>query len=154
MEIQNMKIYIKNINLNYIDLDNINIKNLSMTSNIYNYIYSDSGIFLIQNNYICKLIPNDIPCEIESFNNIDFMVDYSNYIFRKDIYNIPYNHIVHSIEKIQYRYNTDSQVSLILEKIKDKITDIYFESSEKKLSTILKGEIIKYLSLFNNIKQY
>ena len=115
--------------------------------------YSNNGIFILQNNQVNKLIPNDIPIEIYTFNNIEFIIDYSSYIFRKD-YNIPFEHIVYTIEKNQYKHNINSLISLIVEKNNNKITNIYFETSEKNLNQQLKEDIIKYLSLFNDIKQY
>ena len=150
-----MKIYAQNIKINPENIfsNNINTKNLYKTSNIYNYIYSDDGTFIIINNQINKLIPNDTPIEIYTFNNIEFIIDYSTYIFRKDIYNIPYDHIVQTIEKIQYKHSNNSLISLIIEKNKNKIIDVYFETIEKTINQELKEDIIKYLSLFNDIKQ-
>ena len=151
-----MKIYTQNIKINPENIfsNNINTKNLYKTSNIYNYIYSDNGTFIIINNQIKKLIPNDAPIEIYIYNNIEFIIDYSTYIFRKDIYNIPYDHIVQTIEKIQYKHSNNSLISLIIEKNKHKIIDVYFETMESILNQELKEDIIKYLSLFNDIKQY
>ena len=150
-----MKIYTQNIKINPENIFSniINTKNLYKTTNIYNYIYSNNGIFILQNNQVNKLIPNDIPIEIYTFNNIEFIIDYSSYIFRKD-YNIPFEHIVYTIEKNQYKHNINSLISLIVEKNNNKITNIYFETSEKNLNQQLKEDIIKYLSLFNDIKQY
>ena len=150
-----MKIYGLNVKINPQNIfsNNINTKNLYKISNIYNYIYSDYGIIRIHNNQIHKLIPIDKPCESYTYNNVDFIVDNSTYIFRKDIYNIPYTHIISTIEKIEYKHNNNSLVSLIVEKNKHKIIDIYFETIEKTLNIQLKEDIIKYLSLFNDIKQ-
>ena len=52
----------------------------------YKDIYSNDGIFRIQNDNIYKLIPQDIPCEYFNYKNMDFILDKSNYIFRKNIY--------------------------------------------------------------------
>jgi len=150
-----MKIYALNIKINPQNIfsNNINTKDLCKTSNTCHYIYSDDGMFLLQNNQLYKLIPDDVPCDTITFNNTDFIVDCSTYTFRKDIYNVPWAHIIQTIEKIEYKYSNSSLVSLIIEKNNGKITDVYFETMEKNLNIQLKNDIIKYLSLFNDIKQ-
>lgn len=145
-----MKIYIKDLDIN----SSINTKNLYKISKMYNYIYSDHGIYLIQNNQVNKLIPNDMQMETYKLNDIDFIVDYSHYTFRKD-YSIPYDHIVQTIEKNMYTHDDSSVVSLVIEKNMDKIMDVYFEvstTSQHKFGKVIEDDIIKYLSLFSDIK--
>lgn len=149
-----MKIYAENLNPKNINFKNINTESLCKTSNITNYIYTPDGIYSIQHQQLMKLIPHDIPLERYIFNNKKFLIDNSSFIVKKDIYNIPYNHVLHDVERIQYKHNSNSRVSMIIEVHNNKIEDIYFEIREKDIYTQLKEEIINYLSLFNNIKQY
>jgi hypothetical protein len=142
-----MKIYIKNFIPKKIDIDFL----VSIPTQ-YQDIYSRDGIFRIQNNNIFKLIPQDIPSETFSYNNIEFITDKSNYIFRKNIYHIPYQHIIRAIEQFEYKLYDNSEVSLITNYCKNKLVDVYF-FTKKNLCTNIKNNIIEYISLINDIKQ-
>lgn len=144
-----MKIYVENSFPKYINTDN-----LHKTTSTTNYIYSAGGIFIIRQNEVVKLIPSDSAIEKYSFGKHNYMIDNSSHIFRKDIYEIPFNHKIKAIEKVQYKHNPNSKVSMITEKEQGKISDIYFETRENKLYTELKEDINTYVSLFNHIKQY
>ena len=138
-----MKIYVGNIFLNHLN-DEILIKKVTN----HNNIYSSDGIFLIRNNELIQLVAKDKEIEKFSFDKYNFLVDRSEYIFRKNIYNIPYNHIVEKVEKVEYKHNEKSQISMIIENKNGKRSDLYFETREKELYKELKQDIIKYLSLF------
>lgn len=141
----------------------------------YNDIYSTEGIFRIQNNVIYQLMPNDIPVEKFEHNCINFLLDKSKHIFRKDIYCIPYNHIVYNIQHIEYKLDPKSKIALVLEysggdphtphtlhnsggdphtlpTASGIATDIYFYTNEEDLNLNLKNNILEYFSLLTNIK--
>lgn len=139
-----MKIYVKNL-----IPKNIKVDSLFQKTRYYQDIYSKDGIFRIQNETIFKLIPQDSPCEYFSFKERDFILDKSEYIFRKNIYYIPYKHKVYNIQQIEYKLNINIPISLIIEYINDKIIDIYFYTKEKELNTNLKNNIIEYLYFVN-----
>ena len=143
-----MKIYVKDLDIR----SDIDTRCLSKTSAIYNYIYSDEGLYLIQNNQTHQLIPNDVSSETYSFNDIEFIVDYSSYTFRK-AYIIPFDHTVQEIERVQHAHPDTKGVSLVIERHNGRIRDLYFETRENKMGKAVEGDIIKYLSLFNDIKQ-
>jgi hypothetical protein len=178
-----MKVYLpdlilKNINIQKIDNNLNNDNNVNNVNNVnidlsiqkktieYNDIYSKEGLFRIQNNKIIQLIPEDVPISNFTYNDLLFLVDESKYIFR-NVYHIPYNHIICNIRKTEYILNK-SKVSLIVEystinknslytingttKTKS-IDNIYFFTNEDKLNRNLKEDIIEYLSLVNYIKQ-
>ena len=157
-----MKIYIPDFKPNNIH-NAINLDNLDKKVFEYQDIYSEEGIFKIQNNIVSQLIPTDIPIEKLEYNNITFILDKSKYIFRKDIYCIPYNHIVYNIKRYEYKLNSKSKIILNIimkiekekekEKEKNKIIFLYFHTNEEKLYKNFKDDIIEYISLFNNIKQ-
>ena len=138
-----MKIYVGNIFLN-----EFNSEILEKVESTNNYIYSTDGIFLIKNNDIIKLIPNDIPVEKYSFDDYNFLIDKSEYIFRKNIYNIPYKHTIETVSKTEYKHNIKSKVNMVIENKNGERYDFYFETREKELYYELKKDIIKYLSLF------
>ena len=133
--ILNMKIYIKN----FIPK---NIKNNSIIpkKTKYQEIYSVDGIFRIKNDTIFKLIPQDVTPEKFNYNNIEFIIDKSSYIFRKNIYSIPYKHIIYDIEQHEYKLYNNSTVSLIINYCKNKIIDVYF-STKNNLCINLKDNI-------------
>ena len=127
-------------------------KNTDITtynSTTYKDIYSTEGIFRIQNNNIIQLIPNDISVIYTKYNDTDFIIDKSYYIFNKNIYCIPYNHIIYNIEKTEYKLDNKSKISLIVEKCNDSIKDIYFITKEEIFHDYLKNNILEYISLIN-----
>jgi len=157
-----MRIFIDNIEFK--KFIQSNFKKFDQTKIIeYKNIYSLEGIFRIQNNNIMKLIPKDCPIEKINYNKFTFLIDKSKYEFIKDIYYIPYDHIIHNIKQIEYKLNNKSKISLIIEynnelknldqNILSEINNIYFSTNEKNLDKNLKDNIIEYLSLINNIKQ-
>lgn len=143
-----MKIYIKNFMPKNIDINTI-------TPNVKHYrdIYSVDGIFRIQNDNIYKLIPQDVTLENFNYNNMEFIIDKSSYIFRKNIYSIPYEHISCYIEEFEYKLDKKSMVSLVVKYRNREIFDLYFYT-ENSISTNLKNNIMEYISLINDIKQY
>ena len=132
--------------------EKINISSLIPIKTNYQDIYSSDGIFRIQNSNITKLIPQDVATENFNYNNKEFIIDKSCYIFRKNIYSIPYEHINFQIQQLEYKLNKNSLISLIIRYHKNKIIDIYF-STKNNLCINLKNNIIEYISLFNDIKQ-
>lgn len=142
-----MRIYVKNLMP-----EKINISSIKPEITHYRDIYSVDGIFRIQNNNISKLIPQDVTQENFNYNNTEFIIDKSSYIFRKNIYAIPYEHVSYNIEQIEYKLDKKSLVSLVVKYHKRKIVDIYF-STKNNICTNLKNNIMEYISLFNDIKQ-
>ena len=110
-----------------------------------------------------KLMPKDCPTEKINYNKFTFLIDKSKYEFIKDIYYIPYDHIIDNIKQIEYKLNNKSKISLVIEynqnlknldqNILSEINNIYFSTNETNLDKNLKDNIIEYLSLINNIKQ-
>ena len=161
-----MKIYIANFTPKINENTLLKLEKLYNKVKNYKDIYSQDGIFRIENNIIYKLIPEDYPIENFEYNNINFLLDKSKHIFRKDIYCIPYNHIVYNIQQIEYKFDSKSKISLILEYSGECLnptanggvgvspTDIYFYTNEENLCQNYKNNICEYFSLLNNIKQY
>ena len=142
-----MKIYVGSIFLNKFNDDKLDKK-----ETINNYIYSNNGVYTVNNNSILKLISNDIPIEKYSFKNYNFIIDKSKYIFRKNVYNIDYLHYIKKVKKIEYTFNNKSRVTMVIEECNNKRIDLYFETQEDELYIELKEDIIKYLELFQETK--
>lgn len=150
-----MKIYIENLHLDELkNLDKLIKKTIE-----YQFIYSENGIYKIENNKIIQLIPNDISLEKYNNDNLNFIIDYSYYNYNKNIYHIPFNHIIDNIEENNYKLNNLSKISLIIEYNVTESKDynkkkIYFSTNEKKFDKNLKNNIIEYISLLKDNKQY
>ena len=143
-----MKIYVKNFLPELEPRDDSLIKK----SSFYKVIYSKEGIFRIENGIFSKLHPVDGPLQNFTHQGFNFIIDYSSYISKKDCYHIPFAHKLFNINKVEYKLNNKSKLTLVILLENKKIEDIYFYTNEKNLDLILKNEILTFLSLFNNIK--
>ncbi len=126
-------------------LDKLNLIKYSTT---YSEIYSSQGIFRIQNNKLFKLIPQDKVVESFSLGTHNFFVDKST-IIQKKIMSLPYDHRVREIEQIDYKFNINSIVSLIILYNKKKVIDMYFSTKEDKISNTIKNNIQEYITLLD-----
>ena len=145
-----MKIYIKKDMSQNIMSQKLSALYKDVTT--YDDIYSVEGRYRMQNNKLMKLIPQDKCLDYFSYNDIDFIIDKGSYIFRKDIYSIPYKHMIREIEQIEYKLENNSEISLIILYSKNKMVDFFFYT-KKEMSIKLKDDIFEYISLFNDIKQ-
>ena len=120
-----MKLYIDNINIK-----NILEKNISkyiINNNNNNYIFSDSGIFKINNNKLNKINIIDKQIIKGKFkNNLTYIIDNSEFdILKKNEYCIPINHILININKIKYKF-CENDLYFVIEKYNDIIKYVYF----------------------------
>ena len=143
-----MKIYVKNLKINNINsqLNNVS-QNLLKNTIKYREIFSPEGIFRIRNNDIFMLLPQDIPCEYVADTNL--IIDRSSYILKKTN-SIPYNHCIYDIEQTDYKFYSNSTVSLMIHRCNNIVIDIYFNTKDKEFNKNLKNDINEYLSLFNH----
>jgi hypothetical protein len=159
-----MKIYID-------EYDPLNLKNklnvldhYFLKSSNYIEIYSDNGIYHINNNYIYKTVIVQDNIEYKQLNNIKFIIDKSKYT-KQIINNIPLNHINFTIYKFEYCINEKSKIKFIIEGnydyidyekiINDKYhlftpSNFYFEIDEIDNHNIFSNNDINvFLSLLN-----
>lgn len=136
----------------------IDLKDFLINEDIIIHLYSDEGIFSIENNQIYKLIPHDIPIkklvfEKDDFNNIDLIFDNSYFEKTQILSQIPSNHIVHSFTKKRYSLtkNFKSLLHLIIEEISGKPVNYYFLLNDAYSfnNILVKKELNMFLSLFN-----
>ena len=139
-----MKIYIDNLN-------NISENEISkyIISNInINYIFSDVGIFKINNydlNFI-KIIDEDI-VKGKLDNNISYTIDNSTFdIQMEKIYSIPINHVLININTIKYKF-CENKIYFIIEKYNNNIKNVYFYVNDTISNiNLYKNDIISFLS--------
>ena len=148
-----MKIYIDNINI-----DNINENNLSkyiINSNNNNYIFSDNGIYYINNNNLNKIEIIDKKLKYGNFknnlNNVNYIIDNSEFnIINKILYTIPINHILINIITNKYKF-CENDIYFVIEKYNNNIKNIYFYIKENIDNIKLyENDIISFL-LKNNL---
>jgi hypothetical protein len=155
-----MKIYINNFNLNILDSlkdDIINLHDFIKETEVFIELFTDFGIYRIDNKtiYLLEPIDKDIIKYNNFYNNLTFILD-SSYFEKKTINYINGNkHYSVQIKRELYKINSDSKVKLIIEsQLIDneyKPNDIYFEcQNEININDLfIKQELIVFLSTLN-----
>ena len=132
------KYFIPEINLKPIKNNNNNIlKKLEnkyhMTIENHEIIVTNDGFYKLDND---KLIKYKI-INKNSFIKENFIKNMTligmNYYHKKigEVFNIPYEHAKITIKQIKFSIGKESKHFLVIEKIKNKINDLYFLSSKK-----------------------
>lgn len=152
-----MKIYINNLNLDIInDLSDI-FKEQIFNSETYIKLYTNEGIYRIEDKKIYLLDSCDKNIEIlkNYYNNFTLIVDTS--FFHEHICSSIHgdNHLSFQTKKNCYKINPSSEIQLVIEYIlnngKFVPNDIYIES-QKDINInelFIKKEIIEFLSVLN-----
>lgn len=158
--IENINI-IKNNNIKYIE-DKLKDLSINIKSFINYYMYSLSGIYMIKDNYIYKIIRNDISIEKLILNNKIILIDHSKDIIYKNNYQIPIEHIIYKNIVNYYKLNNKSNIIFVIEKnyiektlflgLNNIIYDYYFLiPSNESINHFIEKEIDTFLSLFTNL---
>ena len=152
-----MKIYINNLNLNILNELSNNFKSLLIDKKQYIILYTEEGIYEINNKLIYRLeqIDRDIKQYENFYNEFTLIIDPS--FFNKHIETsiIGTKHISNQIVKYIYKLNKKSDLNLIIEYNSNdsKMIEnyIYFElNKEIDIDEIfIKKELIEFLSLLN-----
>ena len=151
-----MKLYINNYNI-----DNLSgiiklLKEWQVKTETYIEIYSDEGIYEIDETCIKQknITDREITIFKEYYDIFTLILDESYYTFEK-INKLPSNHFSKKINKRYFALNRETKIQLIIESlILDDFTqpyDIYFELDENIniMDNLIKKEIIEFLSLLN-----
>jgi len=136
-----------------------NIKEFLINEDIIIHLYSNEGIFTIENNQIYKLIPHDKPIKKIIFeqneNNkvIDLTIDSSCFEKIQVFSQIPSDHIVNSFTRKRYSLSKTfkSLLHLIIEEMSGVPINYYFLLNDAfSFNDILvKKELDIFLSLIN-----
>jgi len=137
-----MKIYIPKLDIN---IDNLN--NYYIYNNNFKIIYSDDGIFKINNNTINKLNITDKSIETITINGTNLFIDKSNISVISNITSIPYRHKCIEVNEIKYKETTKSTLSLVIHYNKNKIIDVFFEYNDNILDNNTINNLNKYLKI-------
>ncbi len=133
-----MKIYLNNYNFNEID------KSLKYDNEYYNdLIYTPSSIILRENDlYLWKTeIINDT-CEIKSFNEFEFIIDFSEFKKLEKIFNIPKEHF--HIKEYIFEKEINDKLIFVKKILHDQV-NYYFQYNDNTDS-------FSFEELFNFIK--
>jgi hypothetical protein len=161
-----MKLYIDNFNIDILDEYNKNLQSyeLNKTTEYYIELFTDAGIYKINNNsiYLLEAIDREIIKYAKYFNNITLICDSSYFIENKTNYIDGSNHFSRQIKREIYKHNSNTKIKLIIESylsdneyLRDnnefKPNNIYFEcDNEKNINDLfIKQEIIEFLSVLN-----
>ena len=155
-----MKIYINNFNLNILNIlinNNIFISYLIKDTENYIELFTDSGIYQINNKAIYLLEPIDKEiCKYNNYyKNLSLIVDPS--YFKKQLtYCINGdNHFSRQIKREFYKINSNTKIKLVIESClidnKYNPNDIYFECENEIIinDLFIKQELIEFLSILN-----
>tara|TARA_B100000073_G_scaffold346730_1_gene358910 strand:+ start:343 stop:849 length:507 start_codon:yes stop_codon:yes gene_type:complete len=114
-----------------------------------NYIFSDEGIYLRQNNKITKIEYEDSPVKFNVLMLGDkvkkIFIDNSKEILAEQVYQIPYNHSLINQEINMFSVNEKSDTKLVVIKQNDEIVDLYFQLSEDFEHLFIKEDIFTLL---------
>jgi len=131
------KYYIPELNFNEIKKKNNLCNDLKnkyhMTSSNINILLTINGFYKFENNKLIKYkIINKNTTIKENFID-NFTLIGSNYYHKKieEVYYIPYEHAYIKINQLKFSVGEKGQHFLIIEKIHNKINDIYFLSTKK-----------------------
>ena len=145
-----MKIYLNNLKPNmYVNyIANKSDKELGHKT-IQNevWILTADGKYKITDNNYFKYKLNEMTTKIKKFYIDDITAICETGYFAKKcaMYNIPIQH--HKIIIQKYIYDTDPSISLVIEKVNEKVRDIYFWTKKDIDDNDVKSTIVSFLSL-------
>lgn len=117
-----MRIYINTLP-KHIDLEKLS--NYKLLNTQYKMIYSDCGIFKIENSIIYHFIIKKEESKMVLCNSRELLCDMSEIFYDKTNY-IPLKHKLIEINK--YKYKANNKIYFIIEFVNNKIYNIYFET--------------------------
>ena len=140
-----MKIYLKNISIPKIQKQHVDkyfIKNYKK-----NYIYTEEGIFNIDNNNLFKMKIKDRPLEKSVLAGFDIYIDKSIMTKNEEYYHLPIHNYPEELTEEIYKLNAQSSLQMNIEMKENFIHNLYFVS-KCSIDTIgVKKDIITFLSL-------
>tara|TARA_B110001450_G_C17637398_1_gene487778 strand:- start:197 stop:634 length:438 start_codon:yes stop_codon:yes gene_type:complete len=143
-----MKLYIPSLNLSNINSKLIN-KYLYKQYNI-NYIFSNSGIFSVKNNKLCKILIKDKPIEKLYIHDILCFIDSSEFIEFSEYYQIPFNHTYEIFQRSHYILRKNALIEFIVDTYNNSVIDAYFIIKNKNDN--FQEDIVTFLSDLTFIK--
>lgn len=152
-----MRIYINNLNLNIINDISELFKDNIINSEVYIKLYTDEGIYRIEDKkiYLLDTCDKDIQIFNNYYNDFTLIVDTS--FFHKHTCSSIHGetHLSFRTKKNYYKINPSSEMQLVIKYVSDNgkliPNDIYFEfNKDVNINDVfIKKEIIEFLSVLN-----
>jgi len=144
-----MKIYIKNYNIHDLTEKTHLLKKYYNNSKKIIFIYSNEGVFQINDNTIMKM--NIVKDKINKMSN-GIIVDESEIVYEKHTH-IPFEHVFQNTIQHIYKISPSSKLKLVIEENPETFVpiDFYFETNieDKIYNPIIKDDLNVFLSLLN-----
>ena len=137
-----IKIYISDLAFPIFEKNCINKLHLFKTE-YYKNLYTNSGIYKVQNNKILKYIINIKNYQIQYINNIELICDLSTITFKEVSSQIPNDYNLNEITKKYYYFNNNPNIYFIILYENDNIIDVFIET---KNLNFIDDPIITFLS--------
>lgn len=137
-----IKIYISDLAFPIFKENCISKLQLSKTEN-YKNLYTNSGIYKVQNNKIFKYIINIKNNQIKYINNIELICDLSTITFKEVVSQIPHDYNLSEITKKYYSFNNNSSIYFIILYENNNIIDVFIETKDLNF---IDDPIITFLS--------
>lgn len=129
-------------NINFDSIEKFKNKELTITN-----LYSEEGLFRIQNDKLFKINIIDNDFNKYSINDIDFLLDKSDIHLKLFNYKIPFNFESKKMVQIIYSLNNNSKIQLVIEHVNQKLHDVYFTTNYDIANYSIKEDICTFLSL-------
>lgn len=124
-----MLLYVTNNTINYERLSNF-----TKVEKYYKLIYSNDGIYKIENDILYKVMSKNEHCSSIILNHKSILIDESE-ISYSIVNSIPIKHVCLPIRAEHYKLNKN--VTLILEYNEKKLYNIYFINTSKQIDSII-----------------
>jgi hypothetical protein len=137
-----MKIYIQNYSIQNSNIKNYSIQNINL-SKLESYflkkkhetqVYSEHGIYVIEENKIYKLIPIDVQVKEIIYQDMKVFID-TSFFKKEQVHNIPVDIFekknifkTYKVSKLKFVVELDESDE------KEKITDFYIETENENIN--------------------
>ena len=112
-------------------------------------IYCLDGIYELEGTKIRRMEIRDIPSKKAKFKGMDIIVDKSTVKYDSNVTNIEANNYTCNVERCEYSLRRNAKLTLVVEKQKSKIRQIYFETNEDINNFAIAEDFTTLLSLFS-----
>ena len=114
----------------------------------YKQIYSDEGIFIIDNSSIKKLNIKDNKIQKININNKNFIID-NSIVKLSEEFRTPFSYNLLDITENEYKILPGDKITYIEKIVDNKLFDNYFYTKNNEIDSIIFNEIIDYLNYLN-----
>ena len=141
-----MRLYLKDLDIHNTQIAN-DLSGIVTNKKLVVDIYTADGIYQLADNKLVRLDIADHPGEEIECNGTSLIVDKSVTKRIASVYRIPSRHHICTVEKHTYSLRRQSKISLVAERVKSKIVQVYFETAEDINNYAIQEDFTTLLSL-------